>query len=227
MHDVAMRLQNVGMSYHGILPFGKKAKTVLQDVSFEIFRGETLGVIGKNGAGKSSLMKLIAGIIRPDSGQVVSNVDRVQLLSLQVGFIHELSGRENVILSSLLLGMRRKDIEQRMDAIIDFSDLQDAIDNPLRTYSTGMRARLGFAISCQADPDLLLIDEALGVGDSQFREKSRKVIYDRMQSDRAFVLVSHSEAMILEHCTRVLWIDDGKLKMIGEAAAVVEAYRAA
>lgn len=227
MHGVAMCLQDVGMSYHGIFPFGKKAKHALEGISFDIYRGETLGVIGKNGAGKSSLMKLIAGIIRPDTGSVVSHVNRVQLLSLQVGFIHELTGRENVILSSLLLGMRRKDIERKMDAIIEFSDLQGAIDNPLRTYSTGMRARLGFAISCQADPDLLLIDEALGVGDSQFREKSRKVIYDRMQSDRAFVLVSHSETMILEHCKRAVWIDDGKLKMIGEAAQVVEAYRAA
>lgn len=227
MHGLAMQLQDVGMCYDGILPFGKKAKTVLDGVSFDIYRGETLGVIGKNGAGKSSLMKLIAGIIRPDKGKVVSHVNRVQLLSLQVGFINELSGRENVILSSLLLGMCRKDIEKRMDAIIEFSDLQEAIDNPLRTYSTGMRARLGFAISCQADPDLLLIDEALGVGDSQFREKSRKVIYDRMQSDRAFVLVSHSEAMILEHCNRALWIDDGKVRMIGGAAEVIEAYRAA
>jgi lipopolysaccharide transport system ATP-binding protein len=225
MSDIAMSLQNVGMGYHSLLGFGKVKKSVLHAVSFDIYRGETLGVIGRNGAGKSSLMKLIAGIIRPDSGQVISYVNKVQLLSLQVGFIQELSGRENVILSSLLLGMRRRDIESRMNEIVSFADLKLAIDDPLRTYSTGMRARLGFAISCQADPDLLLIDEAFGVGDSQFREKSKQVIYDRMKSNRAFVLVSHSESMILDHCKRVVWLEDGQVKMLGDASEVIDAYR--
>ncbi len=223
MSGLAMSLRGVGLSYHGL--FQSSRKIALQNVDLDIHLGETLGVIGKNGAGKSSLMKLLAGIVRPDFGSLISHVDRVQLLSLQVGFVNELSGRENVILSSLLLGMRKAEIEKKMDAIVAFSELETAIDDPLRTYSSGMRARLGFAISCQADPDLLIIDEALGVGDSRFREKSRQVIIERMGSNRAFVLVSHSESMIMEYCQRAVWVDNGCIKMIGSAEDVVSAYK--
>ena len=226
MAEFAISLSNVGLAYRERLLAGKTTWS-LKGVTLDIFKGETLGVVGRNGAGKSSLMKLLAGIIKPDVGTVVSHNSTVQLLSLQVGFMSELTGRENVILSSLLLGMRRKDIEEKMDEIIDFSELGEVIDHPLKTYSSGMRARLGFAVSCQADPDLLLIDEALGVGDKRFREKSRAVIEQRMLSQRSFVLVSHSEGMLKEYCGRCIWIDAGELRMVGDTDDVLNAYQAA
>lgn len=224
---MVLSLIDVGFNYRDFFGFRKHKSNALGGITFDILQGETLGIIGRNGAGKSTLMKVIAGIVKPDMGRVVSHVDCVQLLSLQVGFMQELTGRENVILSSLLLGMRKDAIEKKMNEVIEFSGLVDAIDNPLRTYSTGMKARLGFAISCQADPDILLIDEAFGVGDIDFRKKSKEIIEARMKTQRSFVLVSHSEAMLLEYCKRCVWIDNGAVKMIGETAAVVEAYSSA
>lgn len=221
-----MSLKEVGVSYRPNKFFGKKHR-VLHDVSFDIARGETLGVIGKNGAGKSSLMKVLAGIINPDEGEIYGSAHRVQLLSLQVGFVPELSGRENAILSSLLLGLRKREIMERMDEIVSFSGLGDAINDPIKTYSSGMRARLGFAVSCQADPDLLLIDEALGVGDKEFRQKSRDVIVQRMKSDRSFVLVSHNEATIMEYCQRTIWIENGSVVMSGDSGLVISEYQKA
>ncbi len=227
MNRVALSLNGVGFSYSTHAVFKRDANTVLSDVSFQIMRGEVLGVIGKNGSGKSTLMKVVAGIVKPDAGKLESNVEKIQLLSLQVGFIQELTGRENVILSSLLLGMRRKTIEKQMDQVIEFSGLGLFIDKPLNTYSSGMRARLGFSVACQADPDILLIDEAFSVGDAEFRKKSKAIIEDRMQTDRSFVLVSHSESMLREYCARCVWLDAGRVVMVGETEKVIKAYSAA
>lgn len=144
----------------------------LKDISFDIFHGETLGVIGRNGVGKSTLLCLIAGIIDPDMGTVFRAENcHASLLSLQVGFVPQLTGRENAVLSGILLGMHRETIESRMEEIIAFSELDEFIDQPIYTYSTGMRARLGFSVAFQTDPDILLVDEVLGVGDADFREK--------------------------------------------------------
>ena len=222
MNDIALSLMEVGFHYHS--KTRNDFRPALMNISFDIHKGEVLGVIGKNGAGKSTLMKIIAGIVSPDNGTVVAHVHKVQLLSLQIGFMQELTGRENVILSSLLLGMRRKDIEAKIQELIEFSELEDFIDNPLNTYSAGMRARLGFAVSCQADPDILLIDEAFSVGDSAFRKKSKSVIEKRMDTQRSFVLVSHNDKMLQEYCKRCVWIDNGLVKMIGETGAVIQAY---
>mgnify|MGYP000945933941 CR=1 FL=1 len=227
MNKVALSLDGVGFSYNTRSIFGKDSNAVLDNVSFQIMRGEVLGVIGKNGSGKSTLMKIVAGIVEPDEGKLRSNVGKIQLLSLQIGFIQELTGRENVILSSLLLGMRRRAIEKQMDQVIEFSGLGSFIDKPLKTYSSGMRARLGFSVACQADPDVLLIDEAFSVGDAEFRKKSKAIIEDRMQTDRSFVLVSHSESMLREYCARCVWLDAGRVVMVGETAKVIEAYGAA
>ncbi len=226
MDKVALSLDGVGFSYNERALFAKDTNAVLDGVSFQIMRGEVLGVIGKNGSGKSTLMKIVAGIVKPDAGKLVSKVDKIQLLSLQVGFIQELTGRENVILSSLLLGMRRKVIEQQMDQVIAFSELGAFIDKPLNTYSSGMRARLGFSVACQADPDILLIDEAFSVGDAGFRKKSKAIIEERMQTDRSFVLVSHSESMLREYCARCVWLDAGRVVMVDETEKVIEAYSA-
>ncbi|MCC7517544.1 MAG: ABC transporter ATP-binding protein [Pseudomonadales bacterium] len=224
MHEAALSLDRVAFSYNARRLWRKGTDAILQDVSFDIKKGEVLGVIGKNGSGKSTLMKVIAGIVKPDSGDVVSRVKNVQLLSLQLGFIQELTGRENAVLSALLLGMRRKDIEERMADLIGFSELGEYIDRPLNTYSSGMRARLGFSVTCQADPDILLIDEAFSVGDAGFRKKSKAVIEERMNTDRSFVLVSHSESMLREYCSRTLWLDAGKVRMIGDTDSILKAY---
>jgi lipopolysaccharide transport system ATP-binding protein len=224
MSEIVMKLDSVGVSYHGLLPF-RKRHSALTDISFDVRKGETLGIIGRNGAGKSTLMKVMARIVNPDTGSVGGTAQKVQLLSLQVGFIPELSGRENAILSALLFGLNKKDIIKKLPEIIEFSGLGDAIYDPLNTYSSGMRARLGFAVSCQTDPDLLLIDEALGVGDKDFKEKSRNVILQRMKSDRSFVIVSHNEGTILEHCKRAVWIEGGRVMMVDDADLVINAYK--
>ncbi len=186
--------------------------------------GETLGVIGRNGVGKSTLLRVIAGIMSPDKGKIVQAGYRASLLSLQVGFVAQLSGRENAILSGMLLGAAKKQIELSMDSIIEFSELDDFIDEPVSSYSAGMKARLGFSVALQADPDILLIDEVLGVGDAEFREKSAREIRRRIQSDRSVILVSHNTVTVQNLCDRVVWIEQGRTSAIGDPGEVLEAY---
>lgn len=198
--------------------------TPLRDISFDLHRGETVGIIGRNGAGKSTLLRMIAGIIEPDGGQIINAGARVTLLTLGVGFTPYLTGRENAILSGMLLGMRRRDIVRRLPHIIKFSGLDRFIDQPLRTYSSGMRARLGFSVALQIDPDVLLIDEVLGVGDEEFKTKSTTEMKRLIRSDKSVILVSHALPTLRELCDRVVWIDDGQVKMIGPTDQVLEAY---
>lgn len=200
--------------------------TPLRDISLELRRGQPLGIIGANGAGKSSLLRLIGGILAPDSGCVINHGARVSLLALGVGFMPHLSGRDNAMLSGLLLGLRRQEMHRRMDDLIEFSGLEEFIDQPLHTYSAGMRARLGFSTALQADPDVLLIDEVLGVGDEAFRVKSNMVLKKMILSEKAVALVSHSLPVIQSLCEKTAWIGDGGLQMIGDTERVIEAYRA-
>jgi lipopolysaccharide transport system ATP-binding protein len=224
--DVLLSLQGVGVSYRKDLRLLRpERQDVLQDVSFDLHAGECLGVLGRNGAGKSTMMKLLANIISPDQGRVVRRVDRVQLLSLQVGFMPHLSGRQNAIMAGMLLGLRKREIEARMDSIIAFSELGEKIDEPIRNYSSGMRARLGFAISIQSDPEVLLIDEVLGVGDASFAPRARQIILDRIEANETVVIVSHFDQLLRGLCSRVAWIDEGRLRMLGEPAAVIDTYR--
>ena len=226
--DVLLRLDDVGVSYRKELGlFGSERQQVLSGLSFDLLAGETLGVLGRNGAGKSTLMKLLANIIEPDQGTIQRNARRVQLLSLQVGFMPQLSGRQNAIMSGILLGMRRREIIERMDKIIEFSELGEKIDEPIRNYSTGMRARLGFAICIQSDPEVLLIDEVLGVGDAVFQPKAKRVITERIDAGETVVIVSHNETTLRNYCDRVVWIDSGEMRMLGDAGSVIDAYREA
>lgn len=226
MNNKALQLQDIGVSYRrkaGV--FKREAFWALRGVTFDLFHGETLGVIGRNGVGKSTLLRVIANIIKPDKGRIVSyNSGIASLLSLQVGFVNHLTGRENAILSGMLLGMARQDIEDRMDEIIAFSEIGGFIDQPVHTYSTGMRARLGFSVSFLADPDIILLDETLGVGDARFRQKSAKAMREKIRSDKTIVLVSHNPGMVRELCDRAVWIDGGVTKEEGPVENVLNSY---
>ena len=221
-------LRGVGLCYkrrRKLLGRGGGEFWAITDASLELHRGETLGVIGRNGSGKSTLLKILAGILHPDRGEMRTDGSRGTLLSLQVGFLPYLSGRHNIVLSGLLLGMTRKEIEERMDAIIEFSELGDFIDEPIRTYSAGMRARLGFSTAIQVDPEILLLDEVLGVGDAGFVKKSTAALKEKVQSETTVVIVSHAPATIRELCDRAVWIHGGVTQCEGGPEEVLEAYR--
>ncbi|HEY4126605.1 MAG TPA: ABC transporter ATP-binding protein [Gammaproteobacteria bacterium] len=223
--ETIIELKNVGVRYRRKAGFMRSnAFWALHDVSFNLKHGETLGVIGRNGAGKSTLLRLLAGILAPDRGVVVSHTDRVSLLALQAGFIPALTGRENAVLSGILLGMKRADVEARMDEMVRFAELEQFIDEPVRTYSSGMRARLGFTVAFQADPDVLLVDEVLGTGDAGFKEKSSAAMREKIASDKTVVIVTHQAETVRELCDRVVWVEKGVTVEIGEPETVVEHY---
>lgn len=195
-------------------------------MSLTLTKGESLGVIGRNGMGKSTLLKVMAGILRPDRGQITRQLNcRAALLSLQVGFVPHLSGRENIFLSGLLLGLRYGEIEALYPQIVSFAELEPAIERPVSTYSDGMRARLGFAISFQMDPEILLVDEVLGVGDAAFREKSSNMMKRRIHSDRTVLLVSHNANTVRDLCTRAVWIEEGVTVAEGPTDEVMRDYQ--
>jgi lipopolysaccharide transport system ATP-binding protein len=198
----------------------------LKDISFSIYTGETLGIIGKNGVGKSTLLRILAGILAPDKGKIIYYQDkvRISLISLQAGFVPTISGRENAILSGMLLGSTKREIISRMDKIIEFSELHDFIDQPVKTYSTGMRARLGFSVAFYSEPDVILLDEVLGVGDVDFRKKSTDAMKKRIKSNKTVVLVSHNVRLLREVCDRIVWIENGQSKVQGNVNYVIEKY---
>lgn len=225
--EPVLRLENVGVSYNrrrGV--FKRERFWALRNVSFNLYRGESLGVIGRNGAGKSTLMKVLAGIIKPDRGQIFRQELRADLLSLRVGFSSHLNGRENAILSGILMGRSRRQMEALLGDIAAFAELGDFMEQPLRTYSVGMKARLGFAVAFLSDPDILLVDEAMGVGDAEFRRKSAGLMRQKIESDKTVVVVSHSSSAIRELCGRVVWIERGETKAIGCAEEVLSLYDA-
>jgi len=196
----------------------------LTDVSFEVHRGETVGIVGRNGAGKSSLLKIIAGVLPPTRGRI-EVADRVApILELGTGFDSELTGRENIYLNALLLGHARKEIREREESILEFTELGDFIDSPLRTYSTGMLGRLGFAIATAWHPDLLILDEVFAAGDAAFTVKCEQRIREFRDAGVTLLLVSHSAGLVLETCERCVWLDHGKLLADGPAAAVIAEY---
>ncbi|QBQ53548.1 ABC transporter ATP-binding protein [Nitrosococcus wardiae] len=224
---IVLSVRGVGVTYRRRTGFLRQDRfEALRDVSFDLYQGESLGVIGSNGAGKSTLLKVLSGIILPDKGKIINPGHSVALLSLRLGFDPNLSGRDNAIVSGLLLGFRRKQVEEKLDEIIAFAELESFIDYPLHTYSAGMRARLGFSVAFHMEPDILLIDEVLGVGDADFQRKSRAEMERKIASDKTIVLVSHSAAAIRKLCNRAVWVEQGKTRMEGEVKEVVGAYEA-
>jgi len=198
----------------------------LWDMTLRAPEGCCTVLMGRNGVGKTTLLKVIAGIIDPDRGRIHNAGVRVSMLSLQVGFVPQLTGRENAVLSGMLLGATRKAIESSLEEIASFAELEEFMDEPVSSYSAGMKARLGFAVAMQADPDILLIDEVLGVGDGPFRRKSAQAIRERIRSDRTVILVSHNIQMMRQLCDRVLWIERGVSRMQGAVDEVLQAYEA-
>ena len=197
----------------------------LDHVSFAVNRGEAFGVIGKNGAGKSTLLRCVAGTLRPNGGKAVVHGKTSTLLQLGVGFIPELTGRRNIYLGGLAAGMRKHDIEERFDEIVEYAELEDAIDRPMKTYSSGMFSRLAFSVAMNLDPEVLLLDEILAVGDASFQEKSMQAMRNLLDRAGTILFVSHSLGSVEEFCDRAIWLDRGVVAAEGTASNVVDQYR--
>ncbi len=196
----------------------------LKGVSFNVKKGVTLGLIGDNGSGKSTMLKILANILRPQKGDVEIEGKVSALLELGTGFHPELTGRENVYLNGSILGLSRKEIDKKFDTIVEFSELAQFIDTPVKNYSSGMYVRLGFAVSTNVDPDILLIDEILAVGDESFQRKSLDKLYQLKHEKKTIVLVSHALSSVADICDEAIWLDRGKVRKIGDARQVVDAY---
>lgn len=197
----------------------------LKDLTLNIKTGECLGIIGKNGAGKSTLLSLMLGTILPSSGRVIVKDRVTPLLELGSGFHPDLTGRENVVLNGVLLGLTKEDVLKKMPSIIDFSEMEEFIDVPMRTYSSGMYLRLAFSVAFHTDPSILIIDEVLSVGDEGFQRKSKEAILKLIKTGTTTVFVSHNLQAIGELCTRVLWLDHGEVVAEGDPKEIIESYR--
>jgi ABC-type polysaccharide/polyol phosphate transport system ATPase subunit len=203
---------------------GPREFWALQGVNFKLVHGESLAVIGPNGAGKSTLLQVLAGIITPSIGAISVTGRISSLLTLGAGFDQELTGRDNILLGGAFMGMSHAEVMDRLEPIISFADLGEFIDAPLKTYSSGMRARLGFAIATSVDPDVLLLDEVLATGDQAFRQKSKTRVLELVAEAKAIVLVTHDMSWVTEYCNRAMLIEDGHVVAEGEPADVVEIH---
>ncbi|HEU5143724.1 MAG TPA: ABC transporter ATP-binding protein [Dermatophilaceae bacterium] len=239
--SLAVKVENLSITYrttfervptfkNAIVRFGRGQRAIkeihaLQNVSFDVPDGTALGIIGNNGAGKSTLMRAMAGILPPNEGRIEVNGRISPLLSLGVGFNANLSGRENIILGGLASGLSRKQVAARAEEVTEFADLQEFIDAPMRTYSSGMYSRLAFSVAVHMDPDILMIDEALSAGDATFKSKAAAKMADLQSNARAMFLVSHSLASVRQLCNDAIWLHKGKLMMRGTPAEVTAAYQ--
>jgi len=237
---VAVKVNDLSVTYRttferkptlkqALVRFGRGQRAVreveaIKNVSFEVRNGTSMGSIGSNGAGKSTLMRAMAGILPPTSGSIEVWGRASTLLALGVGFNQNLSGRENIILGGLAAGLSRREVEERAVDVAEWTELGDFIDMPMRTYSSGMSARVGFSVAVHMKPDILMIDEALSTGDAHFREKANAKMGELRDSARAMFLVSHGLGSIKEMCNEAIWLDRGKLMMRGEPGQVVNAY---
>lgn len=197
----------------------------LNEVSFSVAKGEVFGIIGLNGAGKSTLLKIISGILKPTTGSIMVNGKIAPLIELGAGFNGDLSGIENIYLNGLILGYSKKMMKSKIEEIVEFSELGKFIHTPLKNYSSGMKARLGFSIATIIQPEVLIVDEVLSVGDIKFKEKSEKKISSMMEQGTTILFVSHSLGQIEKLCERVLWLEGGKVRKIGHTKEIIEEYK--
>ncbi len=226
--EFLLSLRDVGLTYRSrVWGFKRFEYQALKGLSFDIRHGETLGVLGRNGCGKSTLLRILGGIIDPTDGQVLCEPGASRmLLSLGLGFNPDLSGRDNAVLSSMLQGHSKKEALAALPAIHKFSELGAFFDRQVKTYSSGMKARLGFSTAINIDVDLLLIDETLSVGDSHFKHKAQKAMMDKINSEQTVVFVSHSADQIDKVCSRAVWIEEGVIKAEGDTKSVSQEYEA-
>ena len=237
--EIAIRVENLTIRYKSLKSYSIKQNLfrlkrnerdcfeAVKHVSFDIPKGEILGIIGKNGSGKSTMLRALAHIFSPDEGTIDTFDNSVSLLSIGVGFQKELSGRENIMLSGMLLGFTEEEIQKKMSRIIKFADLGKFIDMPVQTYSSGMYSKLAFSITAILETDIILVDEVLSVGDRRFKKKSYKKMQSLiMDENRTVVIVSHSIPALRNLCTRVLWLDEGEMVMLGETNEVLDHYEA-
>ena len=238
-HPSALRADGVGKTYQSGAGLGRHLRSALgffdaasgvgevhalREVSFEVAKGEAFGVIGRNGAGKSTLLQILAGTLQPTAGDFTVRGRVTALLELGSGFNPEFTGRENILLSGAILGISRSEMERRFEFIAAFADIGDFLEQPVKTYSTGMMMRVAFAVAISVEPDILIIDEALSVGDQQFRKRSEARMREMRDTAGTVFLVSHSIKSILDTCSRVIWLEKGVLKMDGDPLEVCQAY---
>lgn len=236
MGDIALEVEHVSIDYRNLMHMSlhqsvlrgdvKRADIIraVDDVSFTVEKGKILGIIGRNGSGKTTLLRSIAGIFRPDEGYIDTKGNRVSLMAIGIGFNANNTGRENILKSGMLLGCELEYVKEHMDEIIEFSELGDFIDRPVRTYSSGMYSKLSFAVTAILDTDIMLVDEVLSVGDERFRKKSFAKMEELMMSNRTVLIVSHATNTLKKFCNNVLWINDGKFMKLGETEEVLEEY---
>lgn len=226
LHENILEIKNVTLRYRSRSGFLKRFEhTALNGISFELKKGEILGVLGRNGCGKSTLLRILAGLVDPTSGEIIcAKETRRALLTLGLGFRPDLSGRDNAVLSAMLQGATKAEALESLPDIHEFSELGVFFDQPVKTYSSGMRARLGFATALKTEVDILLIDEVLGVGDFQFRKKAEATLKEKLNGRQTVVFVSHSADQVKDLCDRAIWIKDGIVKNIGDSESVSQSY---
>ena len=237
-NDYAIRVNNLYKSFKlnsdkprtlkERLVFSRKNKTdkitILKNINLNIKKGETVALVGTNGSGKSTLLKLMTKIIYPTKGTITTKGKLTSLLELGAGFHQDFTGRENIYFNAAIFGLTRQEIDKRVDDIIEFSELGDFIDNPIRTYSSGMYMRLAFSVAINVDAEILLIDEILAVGDQHFQDKCYAKLRELKESDKTIVIVTHSLEQVKKLCTRAIWIKDGVVEMDGQPGKVIEKY---
>lgn len=238
MSEIALEVSHVSIDYRslahmsmhqGLLKKGvKRAETIraVDDLSFTVEKGKILGIVGRNGSGKTTLLRSVAGIFRPDQGYIDTKGNRVSLMAIGIGFNGNNTGRENILKSGMLLGCRLDYVKEHMDEIIEFSELGDFIDRPVRTYSSGMYSKLSFAVTAILETDIMLVDEVLSVGDERFRKKSYRKMEELMMGNRTVLIVSHATDTLKKFCNEVLWMDGGKFMELGPTEEVLGRYDA-
>lgn len=236
MPEIALEVNHVSIDYKDLSHMslhktlakdGIKKVSVFRavnDLSFELEKGKILGIVGRNGSGKTTLLRSVAGIFQPDEGYIETFGNRVSLMAIGIGFNGNNTGRENILKSGMLLGCDLKYVQDHMEEIIEFSELGEFIDRPVRTYSSGMYSKLSFSVTAILDTDIMLVDEVLSVGDEHFRQKSFKKMEELMRSNRTVLIVSHATNTLEAFCDKILWINDGRFMMMDDTSVVLKEY---